>query len=361
MTSPVKIVRDDIRAMSAYHVPPSAGMVKLDAMENPYPLPAALRQEIAEAAAKADINRYPDPLAPLLKKRLRQVMTIPEGLDVLLGNGSDEIIQIMIQACARPGSTIMAPSPTFAMYRQYALVAGLKYVGVPLRADFSLDRESFCAAMKEHDPAVIFISYPNNPTGNLFNDEDLRHIIARAPGLVVMDEAYQPFADRTFLGAVGEFPNLVLLRTVSKLGLAGLRLGYAVGRPEWMCEFDKVRSPYNVNVLTQLVAEKVLGHNDVLEAQASAIRAERAKLAEALSAMPGTMPFSSQANFILARVSDPIGMFEKLRQRGILVKCMDGMHPLLAGCLRFTIGTPEENTLLISALKASLGPPKHGA
>jgi histidinol-phosphate aminotransferase len=360
MTSPAKIVRDDVRAMSAYHVPCAVGMVKLDAMENPYALPAPLRREIAELTEMAQINRYPDPLAPALKKRLREVMGISEKFDILLGNGSDEIIQIIIQSCAKPGACIMAPGPTFAMYRQYALIAGLKYESVPLEADFSMNVDAFCRAMEASQPAIVFISYPNNPTGNLFDQNNLKKIIATAPGLVVMDEAYQPFAEQTFLGALDDFPNLVLLRTVSKLGLAGLRLGYAVGLPDWMREFDKVRSPYNVNVLTQLVAEKVLAHHDVLDGQARAIRAERAKLVAALACMPGAVPFPSQANFVLARVPDAFKVCEELRQRKILVKCMHGMHPLLEGCLRITIGTDEENAMLISELRAVLERIEHG-
>lgn len=354
MTCPARIVRDDIRAMSAYHVPSAAGMVKLDAMENPYSLPAALCREIAEVTEKAQINRYPDPLAPALKNRLREVMAISDEFDILLGNGSDEIIQIIIQSCARPEACIMAPGPTFAMYRQYTLVAGLKYVSVPLRADFSMDSDAFCRAMETNRPAVVFLSYPNNPTGNLFDQDDLKRIIASAPGLVVMDEAYQPFANHSFLGMLGDFPNLVLLRTVSKLGMAGLRLGYVVGSPEWLDEFDKVRSPYNVNVLTQLVAERVLAHHDVLDEQACAIRTERARLESALASMPGTTPFPSQANFVLARVPDASQVCEELRRRRILVKSMHGMHPLLEGCVRFTIGTAEENALLISELDTVL-------
>jgi len=361
MTSPAKIVRDDVRTMSAYHVPSAAGMVKLDAMENPYTLPAPLRREIAEVTEKAQINRYPDPLASALKRRLRDVMVIPELFDILLGNGSDEIIQIIILACARPGACIMAPGPTFAMYRQYTLVAGLKYVSVPLRSDFSIERDAFCTAMEVNQPAVVFLSYPNNPTGNLFDQDDLKQIIARAPGLVVMDEAYQPFAEHSFLGVLGDFSNLILLRTVSKLGLAGLRLGYAVGSPEWMSEFDKVRSPYNINVLTQLVAERVLGHHDVLDGQARAIRTERDKLAAALASMPGAVPYPSHANFVLARIPDAANVCEELRQRRILVKSMHGMHPLLDGCARFTVGTAEENALLISELQSALKRLEHGA
>jgi len=360
MTSPVEIIREDIQAMSAYSVPFSAGMVKLDAMENPYLLPAHVRREVAAATASAEINRYPDPRASALKMRLRGVMAVPEQFDILLGNGSDEILQMMVQACAVPGTCIMAPSPTFAMYRQYTVVAGLKYIGVPLRPDFSIDRDVFCAAMAEHLPAIVFISYPNNPTGNSFNRDDLTYIITRSPGLVVIDEAYRPFAEDSFLDDLNRFSNLVVLRTLSKLGLAGLRLGFAVGRREWMQEFDKVRSPYNVNVLTQLVAEKVLCHYSVLEEQAGWICSERTRLAAALSAMPGVLPFPSQANFILARVADAPQVCEALRERKILIKNMHGMHSLLEQCVRFTVGTNRENTQLISALHDALATQLNG-
>lgn len=358
--SPTQIIRGEIQAMSAYTVQPSAGMVKLDAMENPYTLPEFLRQEIAALVASSEINRYPDPAAPKLKERLRQTMAIPAEADILLGNGSDEILQIIIQACARPGAVIMAPSPTFVMYRQYALIAGLNFVGVPLAADFAIDLDRFLAAMRQHKPAVIFMSYPNNPTGNLFSEDAINQILSDAPGLVIIDEAYQSFAGATYMSRLNQFPNMVVLRTVSKLGLAGLRLGYAAGLPGWISEFDKVRSPYNVSVLTQLVAERVLANNIVIEQQAAAICVEREKLAVALESMCRVTPFPSAANFVLARVPDASGVFEALRQRGILIKNLHGSHPLLDNCLRFTIGTPAENALLISALHATIEASTHG-
>ncbi len=358
--SPSQIIREDIQAMSAYAVQSSAGMVKLDAMENPYSLPEPLRQEIASLVATSEINRYPDSVASNLKDRLRQTMVIPTGADILLGNGSDEIIQIIIQACARPGAVIMAPTPTFVMYRQYALIAGLKFVGVPLASDFSLDLDRFLAAMREHNPAVVFISYPNNPSGNLFSEKSISQVLVEAPGLVVLDEAYQAFAGATFMSRLSDFPNMIALRTVSKIGLAGLRLGYAAGLSGWIEEFNKVRSPYNVGVLTQLVAEKVLAHNSVIERQAADICAEREKLVMVLKSISGITPFPSVANFILARVPDASQVFEALRQHNILIKNLHGSHPLLDNCLRFTIGTTVENDLLISALRTILGASNHG-
>lgn len=354
MSPTSRIVREEVLAMTAYHVPSSAGMVKLDAMENPYPLPESVRLEIGRLAAATALNRYPDPQAPGLKSSLRRTMRIPDEFDILLGNGSDELIQVMIVACARSGATIMAPGPTFGMYRQYALLAGVNYVGVSLAADFSLDEEAFLKAMRNSPPAIVFLSYPNNPTGNLFDASAMERIISAAPGLVVVDEAYQPFADATFMDRLSRFRNLVVLRTVSKLGLAGLRLGYAVGSREWLGEFDKVRSPYNVNVLTQAIAECVLGHHDILDSQAQAIRMERNRLQAALSAMPAARSFPSRANFVLAQVPDAVAACQALHGKGILIKNLHGMHPLLENCIRITVGTPGENDLLVSTLEPIL-------
>jgi histidinol-phosphate aminotransferase len=352
--TPRDLVREEVLALTAYHVGEAAGMVKLDAMENPYALPGELRREIAGLVADAAINRYPDPQAPELKARLRRVMSIAEGYDILIGNGSDEIIHILIQALARPGAVVLAPEPTFVMYRAYALVNRMRYVGVPLAADFTLDCARLLAAVEEHQPALVFIAYPNNPTGNLFAEADVLRILRAAPGVVVLDEAYHAFARQSFMPRLTEFPNLVVMRTLSKMGMAGLRLGYAAGSPEWMREFDKVRPPYNVNLLTQLVAERLLGHAAVLEEQASAIRSARDGLKGGFERLAGVTAFASDANFLLLRVPNAGKAFAGMKQRGVLVKNLHGSHPLLAQCLRITVGTPEENAQCLAALRASL-------
>ncbi len=351
---PEKIIRDDIRALTAYHVQPAQGMVKLDAMENPYRLPEPLRREIGEVVANAEINRYPDPTAPALMKRLRDVMGIGPEYGVLLGNGSDEIIHIITQCVARPGAVVLAPRPCFFMFSQYAQFVGLPYIGVLLKPDFTLDAGAFLRALGEHQPAVVFIDYPNNPSGKLFSEEAIAQIVAAAPGLVVIDEAYNPFARKTFMTRLAEFPNLVVMRTLSKLGLAGIRLGYAVGRPEWIREFDKVRPPYNVNTLTHLVAERVLAHYDVLDAQARSINAERERLSGELRKLPDVTVFPSDANFILVRVPDAATVFEGMRRRGVLVKNLHTGVPLLDHCVRLTIGTPEENRRCLAAFAQAL-------
>lgn len=357
----LNVIRDEVQRMSAYHVPPSTGMVKLDAMENPYPLPQEMRNRIAAALSSCEMNRYPDPRSTRLKQTLREAMRIPEGFDILLGNGSDELIQILILACARSGACVLAPAPTFVMYRQYALLAGMEYHAVDLAPDFGLATDAMSRAIREYQPAIIFLSYPNNPTGNLFDAAALEALIEEAPGLVVIDEAYQPFAEASFMDRLGRYPNLLILRTVSKLGLAGIRLGYLVGAPAWLREFDKVRSPYNVNVLTQEVAQVALGNFQVLLDQAEMIRDERGRLQAGLAAIEGVQCHASRANFLLARVPDARVLCDALLQRRILVKSLHGAHPLLEQCIRVTVGTPDENDALLAAMREVLQPPARGA
>ena len=349
--TPDKLIRPEVLAMHAYAVADSSGMVKLDAMENPYPLPPALRRELAERLAAVELNRYPEPNPAALRELIVRKMKVPAGMDVLLGNGSDDLIQILTLALARPGSTLMYPSPTFVMYSMNATFSGMKAIAVPLRDDFTLDADAFIARMRAEKPALVFLAYPNNPTGVLYPEADVVRIIEAAPGLVVLDEAYHVFAGRTFMDKLPKYPNLVVLRTVSKLGLAGIRLGYLAGRPEWLRELNKVRQVYNVNVLTEAAARFVLERLDVLEAQAGQIRTERAGLGAALRAFSGVTVFPSEANFFLVRVPDALRTYEALRRQGVLVR---NLHPGLANCLRVTVGTPDENRILINALKEAL-------
>lgn len=353
-------VRPAIRSLSAYHVPPARGLIKLDAMENPYGWPPALVDQWLEVLRGAELNRYPDPSAARLTARLREVMDVPQTAGLLLGNGSDEIIQMialcLADATAEPARVVLAPEPSFVMYRMIAAFTGMDYVGVPLDEDFSLDPGAMRAAIEQHEPAVVFLAYPNNPTGNLFDAEAVRAVIEAAPGLVVVDEAYHAFAGESFLGAVGDYDNLLVMRTVSKMGLAGLRLGLLAGPAAWLDEIDKVRLPYNINVLTQLSAEFALRHADVLAEQSARIRAEREALSAALNAMAGLRVYPSRANFILFRV--PAGragdIFGGLREAGILIKNLDGAGGPLRDCLRVTVGTPEENAAFLDALRGLL-------
>jgi histidinol-phosphate aminotransferase len=348
---PEDIIRSEILALKAYHVPDSTGMVKLDAMENPYTLPEGVRRELAAALARVEVNRYPTPSPQKLREALARRMNVPAGMEVLLGNGSDELIQMLITALARPGTAIMYPAPTFVMYSMGATFSGMRAVPVPLRDDFSLDADAFIARMQAEKPALVFLAYPNNPTGVLYPEEDVARIVRASTGLVVLDEAYHVFARKSFLPRLAEFDNLVVIRTVSKLGLAGIRLGYLVGRPEWVAQLDKVRPPYNVSVLTQAAALFMLERLEVLEEQAERIRSDRKTLGESLKALKGVTVFPSEANFFLIRVPDADRTYQALKQQNVLVR---NLNPGIRNCLRVTVGTPDENRILVTALREAL-------
>ena len=349
--SPADLVRPEVLALSAYAVPAAEGMVKLDAMENPYPLPPAMRRELGEVLSRVDLNRYPDPGARRLRELIARKMRVPAGMGLLLGNGSDDLIQIVTLALARPGATMMYPAPTFVMYGMNAAFTGMKAVPVPLREDFSFDAGAFIERMKAERPALVFIAYPNNPTGVLYPEEQIVEVIKTCEGLVVIDEAYHVFAGKSLMPRLREFSNLIIVRTVSKLGLAGIRLGYLVGRPEWIEQFNKVRQVYNVNVLTQAAALFILERLEVLEEQAALIRQEREQLRKNLAALAGVTVFPSAANFFLVRVPDAVKTDEALKRQGVLVK---NLHPGLRNCLRLTVGTPDENRILLTALREAL-------
>jgi histidinol-phosphate aminotransferase len=346
------LIRPEIRALKAYHVPDARGLIKLDAMENPYSLPEPLRAQWLNALAHVEINRYPDPGAHVLRARLRDALAVPVGMELMLGNGSDELIQILLMAVARPGAAVLAPTPTFVMYEMIASFLGLRFVGVPLQPDFALDRAAMLAAMATHRPAAVFLAYPNNPTGNLFDRADIDAILEAAPGLVVVDEAYHAFAGDSYLCNLPDRDNLLVMRTLSKQGLAGLRLGVLAGAPAWLGEFDKLRLPYNINSLTQASATFALAHAEVLDEQAACIRADREALYESLRARPGITVWPSRANFLLFRPERVPAreVFEGLRARGVLIKNLDPAGGLLKRCLRVTVGTPAENALFLEAL-----------
>lgn len=352
-----RLVRRELRELTAYHVPEAGELIKLDAMENPYAWPAELVEAWLQELRHVTLNRYPDPRATALKSRLRAVLGVPAAAAVILGNGSDELIQMIIQTVAEPGRVILAPEPTFVMYRQIAVVAGLRFAGVRLQADFALDADAMLAAVDACQPAVVFLACPNNPTGNLFDREVVAAIMARAPGLVVIDEAYAPFTERSHLPEL-ESPggNLLVLRTLSKTGFAGLRLGLLAGPPDWLNEIEKTRLPYNISTLNQMTGEFALRHYPVFAGQATTLRADREALFAQLRQRPGLEVYPSAANFILFRT--PPGrasaVYAGLKARGILVKNLDGSDAALADCLRVTVGRPEENRAFLEALTSLL-------
>jgi histidinol-phosphate aminotransferase len=275
----------------------------------------------------------------------------------MLGNGSDELISLLALACALPGASVLAPVPGFVMYAMSAQLQGLSFHGVPLTPDFELDEAAMLAAIEQHRPAITYLAYPNNASANLWDDAVIERIIlavGKQGGLVVMDEAYQPFASKSYLERMGRHSHVLLMRTLSKFGLAGVRLGYLMGPQALIEQVDKVRPPYNVSVLNCECALFALEHEAVFAAQALAIREQRAMLFEALADLPGVRAYPSDANMILLRVPDAQRSFNGLKQRKVLVKNVSSLHPLLANCLRLTVGTADENRLLLAALQESL-------
>ncbi len=349
-------IRPRIKKIQAYHVADASGLIKLDAMENPYQLSAGLKAQLQVRLSEADLNRYPDPSAAVLREKLRQVMQVPQDKNIVLGNGSDELIQMLAMAVADHDGDkdvcLMSFDPGFVMYKMIADFVGIQYVGVSLTENFALDMEKTRAAIAQHQPAIIFIAYPNNPSANCYNKKDIEEIISIAPGMVVLDEAYHPFAQSSFMERLSDFDNLLVMRTVSKMGLAGLRLGLLCGHPQIIQEIDKIRLPYNINVLTQIAAEFVLDNADELDQQAKLIRDEREVLLGKMKQQPGLQVFSSQANFILFRVLEKNAndVFENIKQSGVLIKNMKAGTGLLKNCLRVTVGTSEENLAFLTAL-----------
>ncbi|MCH7344520.1 histidinol-phosphate transaminase [Pelomonas sp. CA6] len=349
-----RVLRADVQGMHGYAVQPSAGLVKLDTMENPFPLPPELRAALGARLGQVALNRYPAERGELLRAALARHAGMPEGCDLMLGNGSDELISLITLAADVPGNVVLAPLPGFVMYEMSAKLQGLRFVGVPTDADFQLDGPAMLAAIREHRPAIVWLAYPNNPTANLWDDAVIDAIIEAAPGLVVMDEAYQPFAARDSMARLARHEHVLLMRTMSKFGLAGVRIGYLMGRKPLIRELDKLRPPFNISVLNCEAALFALEHEDEYARQAAVIRAERERVFAALQALPGVRPFPSEANMILARVPDAAAIFAGMKARGVLIKNVSALHPLLAQCLRITIGTPDENTQMLAAFAAAL-------
>ena len=350
-------LRQDIQSMHAYAIQDAAGLIKLDAMENPHSLPVELQQLLGERLGALALNRYPSGRVNDLRQALAGYAQMPAEFDIMLGNGSDELIALLALACSVPGASIVSPLPGFVMYGMSAQLQGLAFHGVPLTADFELDETAMLAAIALYSPAITYLAYPNNPTANLWNDaviENIIHAVGQQGGLVVMDEAYQPFASKSYLGRIERHSHVLLMRTLSKFGLAGVRLGYMMGPRALIAEIDKVRPPYNISVLNCECALFALEHQAVFAAQAQALIAQRALLFEALQATDGVKVWPSDANMILVRVPDATRTFAGMKAHGVLIKNVSGLHPLLANCLRLTVGTQDENTRMLVALKASL-------
>jgi histidinol-phosphate aminotransferase len=360
VTRPSDLMQPAVLARPAYAVADATGLIKLDAMENPFPWPGELEAAWLDALRGIELNRYPDPGGRGVIAAIRATHGLPEDAGCLLGNGSDELIQILITAVQASGRPVLAPVPTFVMYEVLARAAGVPFVGVPLARDFDLDGPALLRALEQHRPALLFLAFPNNPTGRLYDPGLVAELIAANPGVTVIDEAYAPFASHSFLPKAGSPPGLMVMRTMSKLGLAGLRLGYLVASPDWIDALDRLRLPYNVNSLTQRSVLFALRHGAALDRQARVLCEQRSRVGAALASLPGVqrvMP--SEANFILFEVLPGRGhpVFESLRTSGVLIKNVGLAGGVLADHLRVTVGAPHENDAFLAALAKALEVP----
>jgi len=350
------LVREEILGLTAYQIPHPTGIkAKLDANENPWPLPREIAAELAAHLAEAQLHRYPDGGA----HRLREVLARDVGRsadELVLGNGSDELIALIIDTFARPRpgaarARVAYPWPSFVVYRIASLSAGVEPVEVPLGPSFELDEDTLERVLADKRPNVLFLALPNNPTGTMWPRAIVERTLARHPDiLVVIDEAYLAYSGESHMDLLGRHPNGVILQTLSKIGMASLRVGYLIGDRAVVREVDKIRPPYNLGTLNQEAAAFLVErHRGVLVEQVARVVAERERLAAELRKVPGLTVFPSRANLILVRAREATALWQRLAERGVLVRNFDRPGPL-AGCLRITVGTPEENDLLLSAL-----------
>ncbi len=339
-----------LRGSAAYHVPqPAMIRAKLDANELPFTLSAELRTGLAAALADSALERYPDPRARELRAAVATQLGVA-GEQLVFGNGSDELISLLIAAFAGP---ILYPVPTFVYYRLAAIARGVPLVEVPTGPRFDLDEDALESAVTREQPSVVFLALPNNPTGTLWRMEFALELAARhRDTVIVSDEAYLAYSGRTSLGALAAHPNLVVMRTLSKVGMAGLRVGFTVSSPAIAGVLEKVRPPYNVGTLAQRAATFLVREaNDWCTARAAEVVASRRRLATAIAALPGADLFASEANLLLVRFARASQIWQGLVDRGIVVRNFADAPGPLAGCLRITIGTPAENAMLIEALR----------
>ncbi|MBI4829444.1 MAG: histidinol-phosphate transaminase [Nitrospinae bacterium] len=355
-SDPAALARSRVRDILAYHVEQTPSEVILDANESPYPPPPELHERLMVIMAGTALNRYPDMEATLLRRALARKDGVDEH-EILPGNGSDEAIQSLIAALCDPGDRVLTPTPTFSMYRIIANWLNVECVETPLGNDWSLDVERVIDDIARARPKIVFIATPNNPTGARYPDEAVKAVIEASPGAVVVDEAYIDYAARPYGLLFRDRPNVLILRTLSKVGFAALRLGYLMGDRRLLAEVNKTRLPYNINSVTQAAAAEAANSWSLVAPSFKAVAAERERMAARLAAIPGVTAFPSQANFILMRIARGAeDMFNTLLREGVRVRWFKGAARL-DDCFRVTVGTPLENDRFLAALETAMRGP----
>jgi len=348
LSNPERYVRPVVRELVPYETKYLPECIKLDANENPFPWPTEMREALL--TEKLAFNRYPDGMGQDLKTRISQyTATSPEG--ILIGNGSDELIQMILLTFGGAGKSLIIHPPTFGMYQIYARMTETTVVHVPLLNGLDLDTERMLKAAQVPEAQVIIVCNPNNPTGSLFPREEILRLVRESGKIVVVDEAYAEFAEETLIPEIENYPNLVIMRTFSKaFGMAGLRLGYLLGQPKTIALINRVRAPFNVNLFSQRAGILALDYLDEYQRQIEEIKTETRKLQDALNLLPNLTVYPTRANFILFKPEDSDQWASELLKRGFLVRNM-GVLPWLGKCLRISAGLPEENERFIRAVQ----------
>lgn len=352
------LVEKGIFKQSAYVAPEVTGAIKMDANENPISLQEPLKKKLMEEMGRIDLNRYPEAGALKLRDRFARYYGVNKNM-VMLGNGSDELIQTLCLTLKGKINGVLVPVPTFSMYKIIAVNTGNKVVEVPLDKKFDLDCDAIIGRIKANFPALVFLSYPNSPTGNLFSRKKIETIIKKTPGMVVIDEAYASFSGQTLLPLLKKYDNVIFLKTLSKLGMASMRLGFLIGNPDMVAQLDKVRLPYNINSLSQTAANFFLDYQDEFSKQVLEIIQRREELYLGLKEIAGIKLYPSQANFIFFSCAfDSNRIYNKLIAEGIIVKNLN-VPPLMPNCMRVTVGKRKENEAFLMVLKSVIS--KQGA
>ncbi len=346
------IINKKILEQSGYLAPLEKGEVKLDANENPFPLQEPLKKKLLKEMGEVIFNRYPEAGAPMLREKFARYFGVKKDM-VLLGNGSDELIQLLCLTLKGKINGVMVPAPTFSMYKIISINTGNKIMEIPLDKDFDLDIDAMRRKFKPAFPALIFLSYPNSPTGNLFSRGKIETLIKKTPGFVVIDEAYADFSGQSLLPLLKKYENLIFLKTLSKAGLASMRLGFLIGNKEIVAQLDKVRLPYNINRLSQVAADFFLKNRQEFRAQSAQIIKNREALYRNMKKISGIMPYPSRANFIYFSCAfDSDRIYEKLALAGILVKNLNSGPA--QNCMRVTVGTRKENEAFLNNLEKAI-------
>jgi histidinol-phosphate aminotransferase len=351
MNSPLDKIKPNVRAITAYTLAPLDAPIKINQNENPFGMPREIKEEVLRRAMKHDWARYPEFVPTSLLKKLADY-TGWRATGIMAGNGSNEMIQSVVNSIVEKGVRVALPEPTFSVYRQVINVAGGEIISIPLNEDLTFNIPRLASKIVTAKADLVIIGSPNNPTGCVIGARDLASIARNSDGIVVVDQAYLEIGGEDFIPLLNEYKNLVILRTFSKaMAMGGLRVGYCLASPDLIREFNKAKMPYSLNFFSMTAAEVALENLRLLRPLVEKMQSERNRLFAELQKIEGLSPVPSAANFFCVKTRiPPQELFEALYARGILIRDVS-KAPMLSEYVRISVGTPEENDILIAAMK----------